>query len=189
MKIEETLLDGALLLRPRPAFDERGFFTRTFDATIFDEWMVSHGLPTRAAHFIQDSQSRSSRGVIRGLHGRSGQGEAKLVRCARGTVFDVVVDARANSPTFGTPLTVTLDDAEFLHLFIPPGFLHGFQCLTPHADVCYRINRPHDPVDDVGVAYNDPELAIPWPLPPTVMSTRDAQARSWAWLRETLGLH
>lgn len=168
-------LDGVVVFRPTPHHDERGFFTRTFDAEIAER----HGVPR---DFLQDSQSRSRQGTIRGLHGRGGRGEAKLVRCARGAVLDVLVDARPHSPTFGHSVTVTLDDETFDHLFVPPGLLHGFQALTPEADVCYRIDRAHEPAEDLAVRHDDPDLAIDWPLPVTVISDRDRAAGSWAEL-------
>lgn len=176
MRIENTDLAGVAVMIPQPFHDDRGLFTRTFDAEIFDDWL---GRPGTAATFVQDSQSRSAQGVIRGMHGRAGRGEAKLVRCAHGAVHDVLVDIRRDSPTFGIQQAFLLDDKNFHHLFIPPGFLHGFQALTPTVDVCYRIDRPHDPSEDLGVAYDDPDLAIDWPLPIGVVSARDAAAGSW----------
>lgn len=177
VRIERTDLADVLVLTPEPFRDERGLFTRTFDADLFDAYL---GAPGTAASFVQDSQSRSVRGVIRGMHGRAGRGEAKLVRCAHGAVHDVLVDIRPGSPTFGEWRSFLLDDNEFRHLYVPPGYLHGFQALTEIADVCYRIDRPHDPAEDLGVAYHDPELAIEWPLPVTAVSQRDARAGSWA---------
>jgi dTDP-4-dehydrorhamnose 3,5-epimerase len=180
VRIEQTSLLGVVVLVPEPFHDDRGLFTRTFDADIFDRYI---GTPGTSATFVQDSQSRSVSGVVRGMHGRSGRGEAKLVRCAHGAVHDVLVDIRRDSPTFGKQQAFLLDDNGFRHLYIPPGFLHGFQALTATADVCYRIDRPHDPSEDIGVAYDDPDLAIAWPLAVTVVSARDAGARSW---QETL---
>ena len=179
MLIEAAALAGVAVLIPTPFHDERGLFTRTFDAELFDAWI---GEPGTSARFIQDSQSRSVRGVVRGMHGRSGRGEAKLVRCARGAVSDVLVDARPDSPTFGRREVFRLDDESFHCLYVPPGLLHGFQALTDVADVCYRIDRPHDPAEDIGVAFDDPDLAIDWPLPVTVVSDRDRRAGSWAAL-------
>ncbi len=179
MRIEQSSLAGVVTLVPVPHRDERGLFTRTFDATVFDAWL---GVPGAAASFLQDSQSRSARGVIRGMHGRGGRGEAKLVRCAHGAVYDVLVDARPGSPTFGRQEAFRLDDVDFRHLYVPAGLLHGFQALTDTADVCYRIDRPHDPAEDLGVAYDDPDLAIDWPLPIGVVSPRDKAAGSWAEL-------
>ncbi|MEV0623163.1 dTDP-4-dehydrorhamnose 3,5-epimerase [Nonomuraea sp. NPDC050404] len=172
MRVERGPLAGTLLFIPTPHRDERGLFTRTFDAAIARE----HGLDPAA--FVQDSQSRTATGVIRAMHGRSGRGEAKLVRCARGAVFDVLVDARPASPTFGEQMTVTLDDETFAHLYVPPGLLHGYQALS-EADVCYRIDREHDPAEDISVRYDDPDLAIAWPLPVTTISARDLAAGSW----------
>jgi dTDP-4-dehydrorhamnose 3,5-epimerase len=179
VRIEQSDLAGVVTLVPEPFHDDRGLFTRTFDATIFDAWI---GVPGTAATFGQDSQSRSTRGVIRGMHGRGGRGEAKLVRCAHGAVHDVLVDARPGSPTFGRQQSFRLDDLEFRHLYVPPGLLHGFQALTDTADVCYRIDRPHDPTEDLGVAYHDPDLAIDWPLPVGAVSARDTAAGSWTQL-------
>lgn len=176
VRIEPTELHDVLLMHPHPHRDQRGLFTRTFDARIFDEAV---GQPGRSATFVQDSQSRSVQGVVRGMHGRSGAGEAKLVRCAHGAVFDVLVDIRPESPTFGHQQSFRLDDETFAHLYVPAGFLHGFQGLTPIADVCYRIDRPHDPAEDISVRFADPDLAIAWPLKPTHVSERDAQAMSW----------
>jgi dTDP-4-dehydrorhamnose 3,5-epimerase len=176
MQVIAAGLAGVRQFVPTPFHDERGFFTRTFDLEIG----AAHGV--NASVFLQDSQSRSHRGVIRGMHGRSGTGEAKLVRCARGAILDVVVDIRRGSPTFGKHEAFRLDDESFAHLYIPPGFLHGFQVLSEEADVCYRINRPHDPRADLGVAYDDPDLAISWPLPVTMISGRDRAAGSFAEL-------
>lgn len=183
VRVEPANLSDVLVFVPQPFHDDRGLFTRTFDAQTFDRAV---GGATTAGAFIQDSQSRSARGTIRGMHGRSGRGEAKLVRCANGAVHDVLVDIRPQSPTFGLQQAFHLDDIEFRHLYVPPGFLHGFQALTATADVCYRIDRPHDPSEDIGVAHNDPHLAITWPLSVTMISSRDASASSWKQLLESL---
>jgi len=178
--VRTTSLAGVLVFEPTPHRDDRGLFTRTFDADV----AAAHGLD--GAAFVQDSQSRSTRGVLRGLHGRGGEGEAKLVRCAHGAVHDVLVDARPASPTFGRYEAFLLDDHAFRHLYVPPGLLHGFQALTAVADVCYRIDRPHDPTEDVAVRYDDPDLGIAWPQPVSLVSPRDAAAGTWADLRAAL---
>jgi dTDP-4-dehydrorhamnose 3,5-epimerase len=175
-------LAGVLLFLPTPYHDDRGFFTRTFDAAV----ARAHGLRPEA--FVQDSQSRSRRGTLRGLHGRDGRGESKLVRCARGAVLDVLVDARPWSPTFGKHLSVILDDVAMAHLFVPPGLLHGFQAITEQADVCYRIDREHAPGEDLAVRFDDADLGIEWPLPVEVISDRDRAAGSWAELTTRLGI-
>ena len=163
-----------MLFRPTPHADERGFFFRTFDREV----VRSAGIDPAA--FAQDSLSRSRRGVIRGMHVRKGAGEAKLVRCSYGAIFDVVVDLRPGSPTYRHWESFELRDEEQVSLYVPAGCAHGFQALTDPADVSYRIDRPHDPAEDVTIAFDDPELAIPWPLPVTTMSGRDRQAPSLA---------
>lgn len=167
-------VDGALLFVPAPHVDERGFFCRTFDRDV----MRRAGIDPDG--FAQDSLSRSARGVVRGLHVRSGDGEAKLVRCSYGAVFDVIVDLRPESPTYRNWESFELRDGEQVSLYVPAGCAHGFQALTEPADVSYRIDRPHDPAEDVSIAYDDPELAIPWPLPVTIRSARDQLAPSLA---------
>ncbi|ANW16769.1 dTDP-4-dehydrorhamnose 3,5-epimerase family protein [Streptomyces clavuligerus] len=167
-------ITGAYLFEPTPRADERGFFCRTFDAGL----ARSVGLDPHA--FVQDSVSRSARGVLRGLHLRSGAGEAKLVRCSFGKIFDVVIDLRPDSPTYRTVATFELSGETQTTLYIPAGCAHGFQALTGTADTSYRIDRPHDPAEDVTIAFDDPELAIPWPLPVTLMSRRDREAPSLA---------
>jgi dTDP-4-dehydrorhamnose 3,5-epimerase len=126
--------------------------------------------------FVQDSISRSRKGVVRGMHLRSGRGEAKLVRCSYGRVFDVVVDLRPGSSTHRNVATFDLSGDNQVTLYVPTGCAHGFQALTEPADVSYRIDRPHDPAEDVSIAFDDPDLAIAWPLPVALMSERDRQA-------------
>ncbi len=161
---------GALLFEPVPHRDERGFFSRTFDADIARQ----AGLDPDG--FIQDSCSRSARGVVRGLHLRRGLGEAKLIRCSYGVIFDVIVDLRPASPTYRNWQSFELSDTSAVSLYVPAGCAHGFQALTDPADVAYRIDRAHESAEDVTIAFDDPELAIPWPLPVTQMSERDRTA-------------
>ncbi|QNS03441.1 dTDP-4-dehydrorhamnose 3,5-epimerase family protein [Streptomyces xanthii] len=163
-------ISGAFLFESTPYADERGFFCRTFDADV----IRSVGLDPHA--FVQDSVSRSVRGVLRGMHLRSGAGEAKLVRCSSGRIFDVVVDLREDSPTFLGRAFFELSGETQTTLYVPAGCAHGFQALSESADTSYRIDRPHDPSEDVTIAFDDPELAIPWPLPATSMSRRDREA-------------
>jgi dTDP-4-dehydrorhamnose 3,5-epimerase len=165
---------GAMLFRPAPHADERGFFCRTFDAE------VTRAAGIDPAGFAQDSLSRSRRGVVRGMHVRRGRGEAKLVRCSYGAVFDVVVDLRADSATYLNRESFELTDDSQVTLYVPAGCAHGFQALTEPADVSYRIDRPHDPAEDVSIAFDDPDLAIDWPLPVTIMSRRDRAAEPLA---------
>ncbi|MFE0641890.1 dTDP-4-dehydrorhamnose 3,5-epimerase [Streptomyces sp. NPDC058877] len=168
--IDVPAIAGAYLFEPTPHTDERGSFCRTFDADV----VRSVGLDPNV--FVQDSLSRSVRGVLRGLHLRSGAGEAKLVRCSYGKVFDVVVDLRPDSPTYRNLASFELSGETQVTLYVPAGCAHGFQALTETADVSYRIDRPHDPSEDVTIAFDDPELAVPWPLPVAAMSRRDREA-------------
>lgn len=180
MRLEKTEIEGVVLFMPEPSRDERGFFTRTFDAAVASE----AGLDPAA--LVQDSQSRSHRGVLRGLHLRGGAGEGKLVRCAHGAIFDVVVDLRRGSATFGTWQGFRLDDADHHVLYVPRGCAHGWQALTEPADVCYRIDAEHDPAEDLTVAWDDPDLGISWPLTPTAISARDRAAPRLAAVLERL---
>ena len=161
---------GVVLFEPCPHVDERGFFCRTFDAE------VVRAIGIDPARFTQDSVSRSSRGVVRGLHIRRGQGESKLVRCSYGAIFDVIVDLRPTSPTYGNWASFELRGESQTSLYIPAGCAHGFQAMTEPTDVCYRIDRPHDPAEDVSIAFDDSALAIPWPLPVSAISQRDRLA-------------
>jgi dTDP-4-dehydrorhamnose 3,5-epimerase len=171
---------GAWLFEPAPHVDERGFFSRTFDRE------VTAGVGIDPDGFAQDSLSRSRQGVIRGMHLRSGAGESKLVRCSSGEVFDVVVDLRPDSPTFRNTEYFRLSGETQVTVYVPAGCAHGFQALTDPADVAYRIDRPHDPSEDVAIAFDDPELAIPWPLPVTLTSDRDRRAPSLGEVLRTL---
>lgn len=165
-----STISGAYLFTPVPHVDDRGFFCRTFDREV----MRSVGIDPAA--FAQDSVSRSHKGVVRGLHLRSGAGEAKLVRCSFGVVFDVIVDLRPGSPTHRNHESFVLSGDTQVTLYVPPGCAHGFQALTDPADVSYRIDRAHDPSEDVAIAFDDPDLGIPWPLPVTILSPRDHDA-------------
>jgi dTDP-4-dehydrorhamnose 3,5-epimerase len=181
MEIIRTPIEDLVVFRPTPIRDERGYFSRTLDVQILAEAGID------PASFKQENQSRSYQGVRRGLHGRSGGGEAKLVRCANGAVLDVVVDARPGSETFGQVMTFVLDDQVCSQVYIPRGFLHGFQALTGVTDVVYRIDEFHAPNSDVTVRHDDPDLAIPWPAPATIMSARDRESGiSWADYRRQL---
>lgn len=181
MRWSTTRIAGVVEFTPTPHVDDRGFFSRTFDADVAREAGVD---PDR---FLQDSMSRSRRGVIRGLHVRVGDGESKLVRCSSGRVFDVVVDLRPGSPTYLEWLSVVLDGAKQNSVFIPAGCAHGFQALTEPADTAYRIDRRHDPLEDLTIAHDDPQLAVPWPLPVSAMSQSDSGALPLAQLSAALG--
>lgn len=158
MKLIETALPGVLILEPQVHGDARGFFVETYRAS----WFEMHGLS--APIFLQDNQSRSCRGVLRGLHYQTVNPQGKLVRCARGAVFDVAVDVRRGSPHFGQSVGVILDDEAHRQLWIPPGFAHGFCVLSDVADFAYKCTSYYDPASDTGIRWNDPALDIDWPL-------------------------
>ena len=182
MDVLETELPGVLVFRPSPHRDDRGFFSRTYDDAVAAKWGIVR------SDFVQDSQSRSAHGVLRGLHGRAGAGEAKIVRCAHGAAFAAIVDARPESPTHGRHVTVTLDDVDMASVYVPRRMLVGFQVTADVADMCYSIDRTHDGSEAVAVRYDDPALGIDWPLPVETLSERDAAAPSWADFLQTLGM-
>jgi dTDP-4-dehydrorhamnose 3,5-epimerase len=165
-------ISGAYLFAPRPHRDQRGFIAQTLDPA----WLRAVGV--EPSSFVRDSMSRTHQGVVRGLHLRRGRGEATLVRCSRGVVLAVMVDLRSQSPTFRNVFTVELRAYPPVTLYVPPGCAHGFQALTEPADVAYRVDREHDPAEDVMIAWDDPQLAISWPLRPTSTGQHDLAAAS-----------
>jgi dTDP-4-dehydrorhamnose 3,5-epimerase len=180
MHASTTAIPGLILLTPQPHRDARGFFSRTFDAAV----AADAGIDPSA--FLQDSVSRSAQGVVRGLHVRVGAGENKLVRCSSGAIFDVVVDLRPGSPTYRQWLSFDLDGETQRSIYVPAGCAHGFQALTAPADTSYRIDREHDPAEDLTIAHDDPELAIPWPRPVTLQSAADGSAPPLSELADRL---
>jgi dTDP-4-dehydrorhamnose 3,5-epimerase len=151
-----TRLDGPILLAPDIHGDERGFFMETFRE---DVW-ASHGV---TGPFVQDNHSRSRRGTVRGIHFQTSPGQGKLVRVARGTVWDVIVDLRRGSPTFGEWEAFELDDAGAHQLWIPIGFGHGFCVLSETADFVYKCTSYYDGATESGIKFDDPEVGIEWP--------------------------
>ncbi len=166
LRAERTALEGVQILTPGVHADRRGFLVESYRAAE----LATAGITNP---FIQENHSRSVRGALRGLHFQAPPGQAKLVRVARGAILDVVVDIRRSSPTFGQHVAVTLDDALHRQLYIPTGFAHGFMVLTEDADVMYRLDRYYDPALERGVAWDDPALAIEWPVENPTLSERD----------------
>lgn len=162
-------LSGPFLLAPVVHRDARGFFQETWRRDAF----AAAGI---ADDFVQDNHSRSERGVVRGLHFQVGAGVAKLVRCARGAIFDVVVDLRRGSPTYAQWEGFELTDENLLSVYCPVGFAHGFCALSEVADVLYRQSGYYDPALERAIAHDDPELAIDWPVAEPQVSPRDAAA-------------
>jgi dTDP-4-dehydrorhamnose 3,5-epimerase len=165
MKVESTELDGVKLIEPRVFGDDRGFFLESFNARAFD----AAGL---AATFVQDNHSGSRRGVLRGLHYQVEHAQGKLVRVAVGEVFDVVVDLRRSSPTFGRSLGMTLSAQNRLMLWVPAGFAHGFLTMSDHAEFLYKTTDYWYPEHERTLLWNDPVLGIAWPLSAAPVLTR-----------------
>jgi dTDP-4-dehydrorhamnose 3,5-epimerase len=174
-----TRLDGLVLLAPPVYGDERGFFMETFRA----DALAEYGVPTE---FVQDNHSRSRRGTVRGIHFQTSPGQGKLVRVARGSVFDVVVDLRRRSPTFGEWEAVELDDERALMLWIPVGFGHGFCVLSDVADFVYKCTSYFDPATESGFSFADPDVAIEWPDGELIYSERDRNAPRLAEIADSL---
>jgi dTDP-4-dehydrorhamnose 3,5-epimerase len=164
-----TRLEGPLLLEPRVLADERGFFCETYRRSVLAELGV-------AEEMVQDNHSRSGRGVIRGMHFQVGEGVSKLVRCSRGAIVDVMVDIRRGSPTYGEWEAFELTDENMRIAYCPIGFAHGFCVLSEVADVMYKQSRYYAGEVERGIAYDDPDLGIEWPLADLVPSERDANA-------------
>jgi dTDP-4-dehydrorhamnose 3,5-epimerase len=173
MQAKSCRLPGLTVIEPALHGDERGFFTETYRRS----WHESAGMP-EAEEFIQDNHSRSSRGVVRGMHFHIGSGVAKLVRCARGRILDVAVDLRRGSPTYGEWEGVELDGESLRELYVPVGFAHGFCVLSDVADVLYKQSAYYDPAVERGIAWDDPDVGIRWPLPAgeLTVSERDSAA-------------
>jgi dTDP-4-dehydrorhamnose 3,5-epimerase len=181
VRVLPSRLPGLVAIEPTVHADERGFFCETYRR----EWHAEAGIPPEHV-FVQDNHSRSARGVVRGMHFHIGDGVAKLVRCARGRIVDVAVDLRRGSPTYAQWEAVELDDERMCELYLPVGFAHGFCVLSEVADVLYKQSAYYDPAVERGIAWNDPDVAIAWPLPERelIVSQRDANA---PLLRELAG--
>jgi dTDP-4-dehydrorhamnose 3,5-epimerase len=173
MEILPARIQGPILIAPSVFGDERGFFVETYR----QQWHAAAGIPADE-QFIQDNHSRSSRGVVRGMHFHVGDGVAKLVRCARGKILDVIVDLRRGSPTYGEWEGFELDDDSMRVLYVPVGFAHGFCVLSDVADVNYKQSAYYEPEIERGIAWDDPDVAIDWPLPKSelIVSARDSAA-------------
>ncbi|HEY0392199.1 MAG TPA: dTDP-4-dehydrorhamnose 3,5-epimerase [Solirubrobacterales bacterium] len=179
LKRLETKLDGVVLLEPAVHGDDRGFMVETYRRDLWAE----HGVEVE---FVQHNHSRSSRGTLRGLHFQTEPGQAKLVRCPRGKIFDVAVDLRRDSPTFGEWEGHVLDDESHRQLFVPVGFGHGFAVLSDLADVAYQLSSIYDPATESGIAWNDPDVGVEWMVEDPLLSERDKSAPTLAEVDETL---
>jgi dTDP-4-dehydrorhamnose 3,5-epimerase len=165
VKVVTTDLPGLLLLEPAVHRDERGFFVESYRSDTF--------APLKIPPFVQDNHSRSIQGTLRGLHLQVRRPQGKLIRVVEGEIFDVAADVRRGSPTFGKWVGTTLSADNFKQCYIPAGFAHGFCVLSPHAQVEYKCTDFYDPGGEVSLAWNDPTLAIAWPLGAPLLSARD----------------
>lgn len=166
MNVIETALPGVLIIEPRVFGDHRGFFKETFQVERYREAGIE--LP-----FVQDNHSRSAKGVLRGLHLQKTRPQGKLVSCSRGAVYDVAVDVNPDSPTFGQHVGIELSEDNHRQLWIPPGYAHGFCVMTDVADFQYKCTDLYFPEDEGGLIWNDPEVAIAWPVENPQLSEKD----------------
>jgi dTDP-4-dehydrorhamnose 3,5-epimerase len=177
--VRETPLPGVLLFEPKIFHDGRGFFIETFSS----REITGHDIPEL---FVQDNHSRSTRGVLRGLHYQLNKPQGKLVHVARGSVFDVAVDIRIGSPDFGKWFGVELNDENLLSLWIPPGFAHGFCVTSDVADVIYKCTALYDAADDRGIAWYDPRIGVKWPVADPIVSAKDSARAPLSEARDDL---
>jgi len=177
MKSIETLrLEGLKFVTLSAYEDERGFFKESYRRPLYEKMGIS-------CEFVQDNHSFSKKGTIRGMHFQSEPGQAKLISVLHGTIYDVVVDIRPHSPTFGEWIGIRLEAEKHQQLFIPIGFAHGFCTLSEEAHVAYKVSSVYDPTTEKGFRFNDPELAIQWPIKDPIVSERD---RSSPFFREAV---
>ncbi|WP_066269197.1 dTDP-4-dehydrorhamnose 3,5-epimerase [Hydrogenophaga palleronii] len=172
MNVTPTRIPDVLVIEPKLFGDTRGFFLESFNQAAFQ---AATGLDV---NFVQDNHSRSTRGVLRGLHYQLQQPQGKLVRVVRGTVFDVAVDIRRGSPTFGLWAGVELSEDNHRQMWVPPGLAHGFVVLSDSADFLYKTTDYYAPQHERAIAWNDPDIGIQWPLTePPMLSSKDQQAK------------
>ncbi|MCD6023179.1 MAG: rfbC [Fibrobacteria bacterium] len=181
LTVEKTPLEGLLIVKPRVFRDARGFFLESYNQATF----AAAGIDTV---FVQDNHSKSSKGTLRGLHFQTVPGQVKLVRCAAGVIWDVAVDIRPQSPTFGRHFGVELTPDEAPMLYVPVGFAHGFVVLSDSAEVLYKCSNVYNPATEAGIAWNDPDLNVPWPIQglDVLLSERDKTNPSFAEWKRTV---
>jgi len=179
MTVVESPLPGVKVVHPKVHRDERGFFLEIYHARRYAEAGV-------AATFVQDNHSRSGRGTLRGLHMQLGSPQAKLVRVVQGEIFDVAVDVRVGSPTFGQWFGVLLSSENFTQLYVPEGFAHGFAVVSDVAEVEYKCSTFYDAADEIAIRFDDPAIGVEWPVAAPMLSRRDATALPLAALMDRL---
>lgn len=171
MKVTETRVQGVKIIEPKVFGDERGFFLETFQKERYQALLDTD------LDFVQDNHSRSSQGVLRGLHFQTSRPQGKLVRVVRGEVFDVAVDIRPDSPTFGQWAGVYLSEENKNQFWVPPGLAHGFVVISEFADFEYKCTDYYDPQNEGCLLWNDPDLNIEWPVTEPLLSGKDAQGK------------
>jgi dTDP-4-dehydrorhamnose 3,5-epimerase len=182
VRLVPTAIPGVLIVEPEIHTDGRGFFLETYHIDRYRQ----HGIP---GPFVQDNHSQSVRGTLRGLHLQLQHPQGKLIRVIEGEIFDVAVDVRRGSPTFGRWIGVALTAASFKQVYIPPGFAHGFTVVSPVAQVEYKTTDFYDPAGEIGVAWNDPALGIGWPVTDPILSARDGRHPNLAEVMDKLPVY
>jgi dTDP-4-dehydrorhamnose 3,5-epimerase len=179
VRVVQTELPGVLIVDPDVHSDPRGFFVETYQSENYG----AHGI---IGPFVQDNHSRSAGGTLRGLHLQLRRPQGKLVRVIEGEIYDVAVDVRRGSPTFSRWVAVVLSADNFRQCYIPPGFAHGFCVVSPVAQIEYKCTDLYDPEGELGIAWNDPALAIPWPVRAPLLSVRDQRQPTLAEVDDRL---
>jgi dTDP-4-dehydrorhamnose 3,5-epimerase len=173
VQIKDLSLAGLRLVSPEVFGDSRGFFIETYQQERYAKAGITEA-------FVQDNYSRSKRNTLRGLHYQSGEGQAKLIQVLSGRIYDVAVDIRPGSPTFGNWCGEYLDAEAHAQMYVPVGFAHGFCVLSEYADVMYKVSRPYDARIECGIRWNDAEIGVSWPVDAPILSVRDEQTESFA---------
>ena len=169
MQFTKTDIDGLMIIEPDVHRDARGFFLETYHAAKYRDGGIE-------AVFVQDNQSKSAKDTLRGLHGQLRHPQGKLIRVIEGEIWDVALDLRRGSPTFGRQAAATLSSENFRQFYIPPGFAHGFCVLSDIAQIEYKCTDFYRPEDEFAIAWNDPEIGIAWPVSEPLLSARDRNA-------------
>jgi dTDP-4-dehydrorhamnose 3,5-epimerase len=182
VRVVFTEIPGVLIIEPHVHYDARGFFLETYHADRYRSWGIE-------GPFVQDNHSRSTGGTLRGLHLQVERPQGKLIRVVEGEIYDIAVDVRRGSPTFRRWVAVTLSADEFKQCYVPAGFAHGFCVMSPVAQVEYKCTDVYDRASEIGIAWNDPVLGIPWPIADPVLSERDRHNPTLAELGDRLPVY
>ena len=179
MQIERASIEELLIITPTIHADHRGFFFESYNEVRFREIGVD-------LNWMQDNHAKSTRNTVRGLHFQRGRGQAKLIRCVRGSIWDVAVDIRPNSPTLGRWCCVELSEENKKLLFVPVGFAHGYAVLSEEAETLYKCSNVYDPQLEDSILWNDPDIGVEWPVATPILSERDQHAQTFKEYIESL---